>query len=395
MGNITAALEQHNRVFKIRIHNIPNSLLVQFAVMKKPFPALTELDISSYDQVAQVVLYSLLGGSMPQLRTLRLTGIAFPALPKLLLSTSHLVDLRLWRISHSGHISPEAMVTGLSSLTKLRTLALQFRLPRSRGDQVTRLPPPFTRVVLPSLFTLYFEGQSEYLEDMLSRIDAPLLDCIKITFFNQLIFDTSLLGHFINRTETLKTVHRADVVFHTSGVQITLDDETLTLLILCKPSDWQLSSIAAVCSSIIPPLPTLETLSIDEGPLQRSRWYNDMENAQWLYFLQPFSRVKILVLSGELLRPMARALRKLTGERLTELLPMLQNIDIEGLPPSESVTTRLNKFIAARQDSPCPVTMTERTESETAMAGNTTGRVPFSTMYMIPPAVAIRRGSAR
>ena len=371
MGNITAALGQHDRVFKIKIHNIPNSLLLQFAAMKMPFPALTELDISSCDQIVQVVLYSLLGGSMPQLRSLRLTGIAFPTIPKLLLSTSDLVDLCLWGIPHSGHISPVAIVAGLSSLTKLRTLVLGFRFPRSRGDGVTQLAPPLTRIVLPSLFTLYFEGQREYPEDMLSRIDAPLLDSINITFFNQLIFDTSLLGHFISRTETFKAVHRADVVFHTSGVQITLDDGTLTLLILCKPSDWQLSSIAEVCNSIIPPFPTLEKLSIDEGPLQRLQWYDDMENAQWLDFLQPFTRVKILVLSGELLRPIARALWKLTGERLTELLPMLQNLYIEGPPPSESVMTRLNKFIAARQDSPCPVIMKGRTGSETALAGYT------------------------
>ena len=362
MGNIIAALEQQNRVSKIKIHNIPNSLLERIAVMKTPFPALTELDISSRDQVAPLVLHSFLGGSMPQLRSLRLTGIGFSALPKLLLSTSALVDLGLWRIPHSGYISPEAMATGLSLLTSLRTLVLEFRFPRSRDDRATRHVPPLTRAVLPSLTTMKFEGESEYLEDMLSRIDAPLLDCIEITSFNQVMFDTPLLGHFISRTETFTAVHRAEVIFRTLGVQIALvgkngmfNNETLTLLILCKPSDWQLSSIAQVCNSIIPPLPSLGKLSIDEGPVQRLPWYGDMENTQWLELFQSFTRVKNLVLSRILVRPVAPALQELAGERLTEVLPMLQYLLIEGPPPSGSVNKSFYKFITARRDSHCPV----------------------------------------
>ena len=369
MGNIIAALEQHNRVSKIKVHDIPHSLLEQFAVMKRPFPALKELDISSRDQVTPPILYSFLGGSMPQLRSLGLTGIAFPALPKLLLSTSDLVDLGLWRIPHSGYISPEAMATGLSSLTRLRTLALEFRFPRSRDDRATQHTPPLTRVVPPSLTALYFEGESEYFEDMLSRIDVPLLDCIKLTFFNQVMFDTPLLGHFISRTETFTAVHRADVVFRTLGVQISLvrrnrtlynidnNLETLTLLILCKPSDWQLSSIAQICDSIIPPLPTLRTLGIDEGPFRRLKWYDDMENTQWLELLRLFTHVKKLVLSRELVRPVAPALQELARERLTEVLPMLQKIRIEGPMPTGSLWTMFYKFITARLDSPCPVSM--------------------------------------
>ena len=366
MGNIIAALEQNNRVSKIKIQNIPNSLLEQFAVMKKPFPALTELDISSRDGVAPLTLSSFLGGPMPQLRSLMLAGIAFPSLPKLLLSASDLVELGLWRIPHSGYISPQAMVIGLSTLTRLKTLFLEFRFPRSRDDRATRHAPPLTRVVLPSLATLYFEGESEYLEDTLFRIDTPLLDCIKITFLNQLMFDTPLLGNFIGRTETFTAVHQADVVFRALGVQITLsrrdetpNNESLTLLILCKPSDWQLSSVAQVCNSIIPPLPTLRKLSIDEGPFKRLQWHDDMENTQWLELLRPFSRVKKLVLSRELVRPVAPALQELAGEGLTEVLPMLRSLHIAGpLPsPSGSVWSMFYKFITARRDSPCPITV--------------------------------------
>jgi hypothetical protein len=53
--------------------------------------------------------------------------IRFPGLPKLLLSTTDLVDLRLWEVSHSESILPEAMVRCLSMLTRVETISLGFK----------------------------------------------------------------------------------------------------------------------------------------------------------------------------------------------------------------------------------------------------------------------------
>ena len=336
MRNIIAALKQHNRVCLINIQNIPNSLLKKFAVLRKPFPALTELKISSGFGVAPIVPDSFLGGSLPQLRTLQLDGIPFPALGKLLLSTSNLVDLDLQKISHSGYVSPQAIVAGLSSSSGLKKLALGFQSPQSWDDQAN-WDPPRTRIVLPALTRLMFKGDSQYLEAIVSRIDAPLLDSLEITFFNQLMFDTPLLGHFISRTETFTAVHRADVDFKLSGVQITLvrpnetsDTKILTLLILCKQSDWQPSSITQVCNSIIPPLPTLGKLHIGEGLFLQLQWYDDMENTEWLELLQPFTCVKDLVLSERLVPLVAPALQELDEERVTQMLPVLQDIFFGG-----------------------------------------------------------------
>jgi len=64
-----------------------------------------------------------------------------------------------------------------------------------------RLP---TRVVLPALTRFYFQGDSKYLEDVISRIDVPLLRHI-------VIFDTPLLLHFISRTENFTTPQSADI----------------------------------------------------------------------------------------------------------------------------------------------------------------------------------------
>src|SRR6266851_1374633 len=140
--NIISALQQHNRVCTIEISGVPNPLLKEVAAMQDPFPAL----------------------------------------PKLLLSTHDLVTLDLSGIPRSGYFSPEAMVTALSTLTSLKSLFLRFRSPRSQVDRASRHPPPLTRVVLPALTSLWFKGDSEYLEDIVSRLDAPLLNFIEIRF---------------------------------------------------------------------------------------------------------------------------------------------------------------------------------------------------------------------
>jgi hypothetical protein len=361
MNNIIAALKQHDRVSRINIQNIPNALFSIFAAMKKPFLSLTELKISSGFGVVPIVPDSFLGGSTPQLRTLQLDGIPFPALGKLLLSTSSLIDLDLRKIPHSGYVSPQAIVAGLSSSMGLKKLALEFQSPPSRDDRASWHPPPSTRIVLPALNRLVFGGDSQYLEAIVSRIDAPLLDNLDTMFFDQPTFDTSLLLHLISRTGAFTAFHRAHVDFHPSSVNVTLfqqkgmlDSETLKLGISC-PYYRLLSAAAQLCNSLIPPFPTLEQLTINrDGTWIRQ---DDAEASQWLEILQPFNRVKDLVLSKRSVRLVAPALQGLAGERVAETLPVLQNISLVGPQPSGAVKQALEKFITARQLSGYPVAM--------------------------------------
>src|SRR6266850_1889759 len=258
--NLMAALKQQNRVRGIWIWGVPNSLLKKSVAMK-PFPALTRLVLSSNDGNGPVLPDSFLGGSAPRLRIIYLTSIPFPGIGKLLLSTTDLVRLSLDDIPHSGYISPEAMVFGLSTLTRLERLYLRFRSPRSRADRENRHPPPLARVALPALTWLYFKGDSEYVEDIMSRIDAPLLDNMNITFFNQLLFDTPQLRHFISRMRIFRAPDCARIFFDDGHVTVK-PFGTLSLCILCKPSDWQLSSLAQLYNSALSPLPALEHLEI-------------------------------------------------------------------------------------------------------------------------------------
>src|SRR5712675_2017130 len=192
-NNVVAALESahYDRISEIEIFSITNSRWERFAAaMQKPFPELTSLVVGSDDMVPVLVLPdSFLGGSAPDLRELLLRSISLPSPPKLLSSANGLVALSLSDIPDSGYISPDAMVTALTVMTRLEFLDLRFRSPRSRPDPASQPLPPLTRFVLPALTRLIFEGVYEYLEDLLARIDPPLLYHLYIVFFMDLDFD--------------------------------------------------------------------------------------------------------------------------------------------------------------------------------------------------------------
>jgi hypothetical protein len=358
VDNIIAALEHNNRVCRIELLRVSSWQLEKVvAAMREPFPVLSRLQLESEDEMAFVIPDSFLGGSAPRLRSLVLDYIPFPRLPKLLLSATHLVHIHLLNIPHSGYISPEAMVTCLSVLTRLEILWLLFESPRSRPRWRSRRPPPRTRTPLPALTQFEFKGVSEYLEDLVAQIDAPLLDNLKITFFHQLIFDTPHLAQFISRTPKLKAHDEAHVIFSDSDVWVTLPfSRRLELRISCRQSDWQLSSLAQICSSSFPQalISTVEHLYV-QGVFSQPSWQDDMESGQWLELLYSFSTVKDLYLDREFASRIAPTLKELVGERVTEVLPALQSLFLEGLQLSGPDQEAIRPFIAARQRANHPV----------------------------------------
>jgi hypothetical protein len=360
MHNIIAALKHNDRVCEIELWRVPSSLLENVLVaMQVPFSALTDLRLASKDEPAPVVPDLFLGGSAPCLRNLSLRSIPFPGLPKLLLSATHLVDLSLRDIPHSGYISPTALVTCLSTLTGLKKLILEFESPQSCPDRESRHLPSPTLSVFPVLTYFKFKGVSEYLEDLVARIDAPLLDSLGTTFFHQLVFDIPHISQFFSRTPNFKALDEARVVFEDRAVQVTLPlpsrisaDESLRLGISCKESEWQLSSLAQICTLYFPPLSTVEHFYICEDRYWPPRWQDDTESAQWLELLHPFSTAKNLYLSTEVIPHIARALRQLDGERVTEVLPALRNLFLEGLRENVDI---LGPFLFARQSVGYPI----------------------------------------
>jgi hypothetical protein len=176
-----------------------------------------------------------------------------------------------------------------------------------------------------------FKGASQYLEDLMARIDAPLLDKLMITFFHQLIFDTPALARFIYRTPNFKTHHEARVEFSDSGVRVKFPQMyagVLELAISCNRSDWQLSSLAQVCNSSFPRvlICAVKELDIHEAGSPQMRWQDDIEISQWLELLYPFTSVEGLYISQEFAPRIARTLQGILGERMREVLPALRTL---------------------------------------------------------------------
>ena len=346
MDNVVAALERRDRVDKIRLFEVNRSSLEKvLAAMQEPFPELTNLQMWSYEETVPIVPDSFLGRSAPRLRHLQLSRIPFPGLPKLLLSATNLVVLQLWNIPHSGYISPDA----LSSLTSLQILELRFRSPRSHPDQASRLPPPSTRTVLPALTKIGFKGVCEYLDDLVALIDAPQLNKLCITFFNDVIFDAPRFIQFITRTPTLKASENAHVVFgHRKAI---INSSYLCEVgISCRELDWQVSSLEQLCASHFPPLSTLEDLYIYE-PLhgEQPDWRDNIEDTLWLDLLHRFSTVKNLYLSKEFAPRIVAALQGLGVVRTTEVLPALQNIFLEEVEPAGRAQEDIGRIVTARR----------------------------------------------
>ncbi|KAF8495452.1 hypothetical protein F5888DRAFT_1710927 [Russula emetica] len=132
----------------------------------------------------------------------------------------------------------------------------------------------------------------------------------------------------------LNVPNQAHVIFHHDIVMIRFlsrfGGAELHVEISCSGSEWQLSSLTQVCSLCLPPLSTVKVICI-ERPLSPNGWKNDIEDAQWLEFLQPFDGVKSLHLPRIFAPGIGSSLRGLIGDRITEVLPTLQNIFADGL----------------------------------------------------------------
>jgi hypothetical protein len=358
--NVIAALGHSNRIREVNL-GLENWQLEQVsAAMQVPFPELTKLMLSESSRgghggetIPLAVIPDLfLGGSAPRLESFGLLGIPYPRLPNLLLSATQLVHLSLHNIPHSGYISPEAMVASLSALSRLGMLTLEFKSPLSLPDRETRHPPPPKRSILPVLHDFFFKGKTEYLEDLVSRVDTPELENLFIEFFNPTDLDLPLLAQFFDRTPTFKAPDEASVQIDdwSTGVLFGI----FRIFIKCEP-DQQLSSVGHVCStSFSSTVETVEDLYIERRYSQLD-WRNyAIENTLWLELLLPFTAVKNLYLYKDFTPGIAGALQGLVEDGITDVLPNLQNIFVDELA-REQFEKNIGQFVVARRLSGYPV----------------------------------------
>jgi hypothetical protein len=170
----------------------------------------------------------------------------------------------------------------LGVLANLEDLSIGFE--PSYIDQKVRRSPSPTRTVLPALSSFRYEGSVEYIEDLVSHIDAPLLDNIWITFRCELTFSIPQVAQFMKRTTKFQALNEAHVYQHVYGIQVDSFPSTSYpgdkigeksgITILCK-NDRQPSRLANVFTSLFPSIYIVEHLYIVP-----SSWQDDFDNSQ-------------------------------------------------------------------------------------------------------------------
>ena len=355
-----AAIVHRNRVCEIDLCLAISELQQLASTMQERFFALIHLQLrSSYLGHRILALPNgFLGGSAPRLQSLTLISIPFPALPKLLLSATDLVDLTLCDIPHYGYISPEVFVLHLAMLANLKSLVIEFTLPLSRPDREGRrsqLPTRTkTRTILPALTLFEFKGVNKYLEDFVARIDAPLLDSIGITFefFHRSIFDIPVLAQFIRRTTRFQALNEAHVDLGSNIVDVRslpptrIFDEKLGLRITCNDVVWDPSSVAQVFTLFFLSVYTAEHLYVyGSGYLEE---LDDIESMHWPEISHTFTAVKSLYLSEAFAQYIAPAMQELR-ERAIDVLPALESLFLEEFSVSGLLQDAFGQFLAARQ----------------------------------------------
>ena len=347
--NIIAAMERPDRITDIRlmnltIHNFQE--LTRTMAMESPFPALTYLQLRGFGMPENgwndsfVLRDVFLGGSAPSLRTFILDGISFPALSKLLLTTTQLVTLQLSSVPTLRNMSLRVVVTCLAALPNLKYLSIIHFYKFPDLDQ----SPLSTRAVLPSLTSFYFHGVSGSLEDLATRIDAPMLRTLSLTL-GGLIHIPQLL-RFTSHAEKLKLPIRAIFVFEIWRFLLKfLPSDGFEFATRDHKSFGQFMTMVSLCSALTPLLSHVERLDFHCGqfsPLKQEF----VDPMPWLALFRPFTAVRSLYVSKKVWPRVGPVLQALTGESASEAFPELRTLFLE--EPSEEARKSIETLVGMR-----------------------------------------------
>jgi hypothetical protein len=360
--NIIAVLKQSDRVSSITL-TVTSSLLNKLSTIKRPFLELEDLVLLSRGTARLTLPGAFRWGS--RLRCLHLTRIAFPSLLQCLYSSKNLIDLQLHNVLNPSNFSPDALTEALSRMTQLRSLSLHFL-----SNTKYRAPPPPSgeRFVLPLLTHLNFRGVTNYLEDLVAITDAPCLEDIHITLFDDSIFGHSELGKFINRIGRHKSHRQAYILTAEHGFSVSLiqpgTSTCLKFQLLCEPLSVQLCSMARFFKDLATVLFNVVDLHISATRL--TGWLDSIYLGQWVELLNSFTGVKRLHLEENHLKDVLHALQVPERHR-KNILPALHKLYIlQRWPGHAPLTEAALSLMTSRRRSGRPIAVEYKRQCHTS-----------------------------
>lgn len=347
---IMAALKHSYRITSINL-TVTSSLLEKLSAIGRQFSQLEDLNLLSQGR-RQLTLPSAFRWGR-RLRFLHLNRIVVPALLQLLYSSKNLVDLHLHEVN--SPYPPESLTNALSGMVQLRSLSLHIL---STTNPIPRaLPlPPREFVVLPALHHFDFLGRIEYLEGLVSRMEAPLLDDLKVTILNTSNFDLPGLHKFTDMVAAHESHHRADILASELAISISLtrpgDPTCLVFQFYSKPLREKLFFMARICVQFSAILCNVEELLIS---MRHSVQEDRVDNGQWLEPLNSFTGVKWLSVVGNFSTDIVCALLP-SNMRPEIVLPALYKLYIpQPTPYHAPLTGAVESLIASRRLSGRPI----------------------------------------
>jgi hypothetical protein len=270
-------------------------------------------------------------------------------LPRVLLSAHVLLSLRLDNIPNSGYISPEFFTTGLSVTTWLKFLRIFFPFPMSRSNQRSTTSSP-SYAVLPALTDFQVRGDVDYLEDLITRIDAPPLERFAVTLFKQSSFNIPQLSQFISRAKPLRSPHQTSIKLSEAEITVTHDSRhsppspssgNFELHVSYDDVDLQMPTLVHISRQLSALFASSERLDVADFVPWRDR--SEADPVHWLEFFRLFPGVKRLEVSSAVASIVAS-----TFEQITERsLPSLRELHMGG--SRDSTSHSIERFAAARE----------------------------------------------
>ena len=388
VDDIVAALQQRDRIRKIQL-SVTIALMENLsAITQEQFPRLELLELTTHTEDGLILHDQFLGAAAPCLLTLRTTKIALPALRQVLSSAKILVSLQLEAIPSTEYIPPEDLISALSEMTCLQMFHIHFLSSASPSDakesfwEESQQSMP-EKAFLPSLNYFEFHGDSEYLERLSDGINASV-KYIYLTFFNDSEFPISNLGGIIGRSK-MPSFEVSEATVHYSGADISITFSQLDPLrrlgfrIKCRQFNWQMASIADICTQLHPSgnqYPSDDQLhSPDAQPHQSVTQvitfsvarqldiyafpplpdgHDDMDNSLFLGLFCIFDSVETLRVTKEI---GSHAVSALVRPQEQTVLRNMRDFYVEEHDEFASVQTAFAPFIAARGRSNVLVTL--------------------------------------
>ena len=296
----------------------------------------------------------------PTLRHLTLSGFACPRRPRLHPTAVGLVTLCLVIVHPFAYFQPNILLQWILFMPQLESLDIAFTFPVPNRDVESQLHTPITTLItLSSLRLLWFRGVSAYLEAVVCRIAIPHLESLMIRLIEQLTFSVPRLSQFMRTTENLR-FDNAVIRFKDKQIHVLMsfreaDTYAFVGRVDCWHSDWQVSSVAQISSSLSQVLSAVDHLTLEqEVHNQSSEEHNDVDRIEWRKLLRSFSNVKTLRVEDGLVEELSRCLRLEDGELPFEHLPELRELVYFGSRDTGDVFT---PFIDSRQNAGRPVTL--------------------------------------